>query len=84
MPEAIAEAGRIVEEAELVLDFGDDARGWMRFTVFEDLLAGGYFARAQDLEDPRIKATATANTAEEAFEVCLREAGISLRRERGA
>jgi len=84
MPEAIAEAGRIVEEAELVLDFGDDARGWMRFTVFEDLLAGGYFARAQDLEDPRIKATATANTPEEAFEVCLREAGISLRRERGA
>ena len=84
MPDAIAEAGRIVTEAEIVLDFGDDARGWMRFTVFEDMIAGGYFARAQDLEDPRVKATATADSPEEAFESCLREAGISLRRERGA
>lgn len=84
MPEAIAEAGRIVTEAELVLDFGDEARGWMRFTVFEDLLSGGFFARAQDLEDPRVKATVTADTPEEAFEACLRAAGVSLRRERGA
>ena len=83
MPAAIAEAGRIVTEAEIVLDFGEEARGWMRFTIFEDLLGGGYFARAQDLEDPRVKATATADTPEQAFEICLREAGISLRRERG-
>ena len=83
LPDAIAEAGRIVSEAEIVMDFGEEARGWMRVTVFEDLRAGGYFARAQDLEDPRVKATVTAETPEEAFQLCLREAGVSLRRARG-
>jgi hypothetical protein len=83
LPEAVVEAARIVEEAEIVLDFGDDVRGWMRLSVFEDLRAGGYFARAQDLEDPRVKAIVTAETPEAAFQACLREAGVSLRRGRG-
>ncbi|MFP6663174.1 MAG: hypothetical protein VCC00_03110 [Deltaproteobacteria bacterium] len=83
LPDAVAEAGRIIEEAEIVLDFGADIRGWMRFSVFQDLRAGGYFARAQDLEDPRVKAIATADTPEAAFSACLREAGVSLRRARG-
>lgn len=82
-PTAVTEIGRIVTEAEIVLDFGAEARGWMRVTVFEDLREGGFFARAQDLEDPRVKATVTDESAEAALQACIREAGISLRRERG-
>ena len=82
----VAEAARVVGEAEIVLDFGGDARGWFRIAVFEDLKADGdeaFFARATERGDPKLQAVATGATAQEAAASCLREAGVSLRRARG-
>jgi len=85
--EHVTEAARVVGESEIVIDFGPEARGWFRVTVFEDLKAApeaAYFARAVEREDPAIQALATAETPEEAASLCVREAGVSLRRARGA
>ena len=50
MTEHVTEAARVVGEAELVIEFTENARGWFRITVFEDLRAEGaddrFFARA--------------------------------------
>jgi hypothetical protein len=83
----MVEAARVLSEAEVVIDFGAKARGWFRITVLEDLRADGderFFARAVERDDPLIQAMAAGSTGEEAATLCLREAGISLRRARGA
>ena len=75
--------GHTSGEAEFVLDFEGRAGGWVRITVFEDLKAGDgdrYFARASFREHPELQAVATASSPEDAAALCLREAGISLRR----
>lgn len=83
----MTEAARIVSEAEVVIDFGPDARGWFRVSVLEDLRgeddAERYFARAIEKDDPAVQALATGATPEDAASACLREAGVSLRRARG-
>ena len=86
LTEHMVEAARVVDEAEVVIEFSEEARGWFRITVFEDLRAEGsdrYFARARDQSDPDVSAIVTAATPEEAAAGCLREAGVSLRRARG-
>jgi hypothetical protein len=86
LADQVTEAARVVGDAEMVLDFGGAARGWFRITVFEDLRGEGdsaYFARAVERDDPQVQALATAATPEEAASLCLREAGVSLRRARG-
>ena len=86
LTEHMTEAARIVGEAEMVIEFTATARGWFRVTVFEDLKGAGedarFFARATEKEDPQIQAIATAASPEEAASLCLKEAGISLRRAR--
>jgi hypothetical protein len=81
------EAAAVVGEAEFVLLFTETARGWFRVTVFEDLRATDpavrFFARAVEKEDPLVQAFVTAGTPEDAVTLCLREAGVSLRRARG-
>jgi hypothetical protein len=82
----VAEAARVVSEAEIVLEFEGGVRGWFRITVFEDLKPGDgdrFFARAVEREDPLLQAMSTAATPEEAATHCLREAGVTLRRARG-
>ena len=83
----MTEAARIVSEAEVVIDFGESARGWFRVTVLEDLRADGdaerYFARAVEKDDPAVQALAPGAAPEDAASACLREAGVSLRRARG-
>jgi hypothetical protein len=83
----MTEAARVVGEAEVVIDFGGAARGWFRVSVFEDLRAApgedAYFARAVERDDPQLQALASGATAEDAATLCLREAGVSLRRARG-
>ncbi|MBU6282394.1 hypothetical protein KGQ64_09155 [bacterium] len=79
----VTEAARVVGEAEFVLDFEGRAGGWVRITVFEDLKAGDadrFFARAGFRDRPELQAVATASTPEDAAALCLREAGITLRR----
>ena len=87
LTEHMVEAARVVGEAEVVIAFTETARGWFRVTVLEDLRATGeverYFARAQDRDDPLLIATAGGSTPEQAATLCLREAGVSLRRARG-
>ena len=87
LAEAVVEAAAVVGEAEIVLQFTETARGWFRVTVFEDLratdLALRYYARAVEKEDPLVQAFVTAGTPEDAATLCLREAGVSLRRARG-
>lgn len=82
----MTEAARIVSEAEVVIDFGETARGWFRVSVLEDLRAEDnaerYFARAVERDDPAVQALATGATPEDAASACLREAGVSLRRAR--
>jgi len=87
LTEHMVEAARVVSEAEVVIDFGAKARGWFRITVLEDLRGARderYFARAVERDDPQIQALASAATAEDAATLCLREAGVSLRRARGS
>ena len=83
----MTEAARVVSEAEVVIDFGEQARGWFRVVVLEDLrgenTAERYFARAVEKDDPAVQALATGATPEDAATACLREAGVSLRRARG-
>jgi hypothetical protein len=83
----MTEAARVVSEAEVVIDFGETARGWFRVRVLEDLRAADdgerYFARAVEKDDPAVQALATGATPEDAASACLREAGVSLRRARG-
>ena len=58
LSEHVTEAARIVGEAEIVIDFGPEARGWFRVAVFEDLKATpdtAYFARAVDDWGPRVE-----------------------------
>jgi len=87
LTEHMTEAARVVSEAEVVIDFGESARGWFRVGVFEDLRAADdaerYFARAVEKADPAVQALATGPTPEDAATACLREAGVSLRRARG-
>jgi len=87
LTEHMTEVARVVSEAEVVIDFGEAARGWFRVTVFEDLRAADdaerYFARAVERDDAGVQALATAGSPEDAAAVCLREAGVSLRRARG-
>lgn len=85
LPEHVVEAARVVGEAEVVLEFTPEARAWFRITVLEDLRAEGeerYFARAVGKDDPQLQALGTGATPEAAATLCLREAGISLRRAR--
>jgi len=87
LTEHMIEVACVISEAEVVIDFGAAARGWFRVTVFEDLRADGherFFARAVERDDPLIQAMAAAATGEDAATLCLREAGVSLRRARGA
>ena len=85
--EHVTEAAVVRAEAEVVVEFGEEARGWFRMTVFEDLKAEAgadrYFARAVEKGDGGIEATASGATPEAAATLCLRETGISLRRARG-
>jgi hypothetical protein len=88
LTEHMAEAARVVSEAEIVIDFDGAVRGWFRITVLEDLRAATddderFFARAVERDDPQLQALASGATAEEAATLCLREAGVSLRRARG-
>jgi len=87
LADAVVEAARVVGEAEFVIEFGEKARGWFRLTVFEDLRASDpaarYYARAVEKEDSQVQAFLAAATPEEAATLCLREAGVSLRRARG-
>lgn len=79
----VTEAARVVGEAEFVLDFEGRAGGWVKITVFEDLKAGEgdrFFARASFRDRPELQAVATASSPEAAATLCVREAGISLRR----
>lgn len=81
----VTEAARVVGEAEFVLEFEAGAGGWVTITVFEDLKAGDgdrYFARASFRDRPELQAVATASAPEDAAALCLREAGITLRRAR--
>ncbi|HEY8517404.1 MAG TPA: hypothetical protein VIS07_17980 [Candidatus Binatia bacterium] len=85
--EHVVEAASVVSEAEVVLEFTPDARGWFRVTVFEDLRAADdderYFARAEEKSEPTLQGLGTAATPEDAAAIALREAGVSLRRARG-
>lgn len=87
LADAVVEAAAVVGEAEIVLQFTERSRGWFRLTVFEDLRAtdpgARFFARAVEKEDPLVQASVTAGTPEDAVTLCLREAGVSLRRARG-
>jgi hypothetical protein len=87
LADAVVEAASIVGEAEVVLEFAPSARGWFRITVFEDLRASApearFFARAIEKDDALVQAQVTAGSPEEAATLCLREAGVSLRRARG-
>ena len=87
LADAVAEAAAVVGEAEVVLQFTEAARGWFRITVFEDLRSSfteaRFFARAVERDDPLVQAMAAGDTPEEAAALCLREAGVSLRRARG-
>lgn len=87
MTEHVTEAAAVVGEAELVISFTEDARGWFRVTVFEDLRAESpddrYFARAVEKADAGLEALATGPTPETAAALCIRETGITLRRARG-
>jgi hypothetical protein len=90
MTEHVNEAAAVVGEAELVIEFSEDARGWFRVAVFEDLRAESpdarYFARATEKTDgsaPGLEAIATGPTPEAAATFCIRETGITLRRARG-
>lgn len=82
----VVEAARVVDEGEVVIDFGDDVRAWFRVTVFEDLRPEGeerFFARAVGREDAALTALATATSPEDAATLCIAEAGVTLRRSRG-
>jgi hypothetical protein len=85
--EYVVELAGVVGEAEVVLEFGADARGWFRVCVFEDLQSTNpdrrFFARALEKDDPSVQALAHGSTPEEAAASCVREAGVSLRRARG-
>lgn len=85
--ENVVELAAVVGEAEVVLEFTEDVRGWFRITVFEDLKSsdpdGRYFARGVEKEDGTIQALANGATPEAAATLCVREAGTSLRRARG-
>lgn len=90
MTEHVSEAAAVVGEAELVIEFSEDARGWFRVAVFEDLRAESddarFFARATEKTDgsaPGLEAVATGPTPEAAATFCIRETGITLRRARG-
>jgi len=87
LTEHMTEAARVVSEAEVVIEFSEAARGWFRVTVFEDLRVSGederYFARAVEKDDQSIQSVGAGATPEDAATVCLREAGVSLRRARG-
>jgi hypothetical protein len=87
LTEHMTEAARVVSQAEIVIEFSETARGWFQVTVFEDLRAtddaGRYFARAVEKDDATVQALGSGATPEEAATICLREAGVSLRRARG-
>lgn len=87
LTEHVTEAAAVVGEAELVIEFTENARGWFRITVFEDLRAEGgsdrYFARAVEKAEGGLEAAASAATPEAAASLCIRETGITLRRARG-
>jgi hypothetical protein len=87
LTEHMTEAARVVSEAEVVVEFSEAARGWFRITVFEDLRATDdadrFFARAAEKDDASIQSLGAGATPEEAATICLREAGVSLRRARG-
>ena len=87
LTEHMTEAARVVSQAEVVIEFSETARGWFHVTVFEDLRstddADRYFARAAEKDDASIQSLGAGATPEEAATVCLREAGVSLRRARG-
>ena len=85
--ESVVEAARIVSEAEVVIHFTAEAHGWFRITVLEDLRdssAERFFARGVEKSDPSMQVIATGSSPEEAAALCLREAGVSLRRARGS
>ena len=87
MTEHVTEAAEVVGEAELVIEFTENARGWFRITVFEDLRAEGadnrFFARAVEKAESGLEALATGPSPEAAAALCIRETGITLRRARG-
>ena len=87
LTEHMTEAALVLSEAEVVIEFTPAARGWFRVTVFEDLRAEAgaerYFARAVEKDDASVQALGSGTTPEEAAAICLREAGVSLRRARG-
>ena len=88
LTEHMPEAAAVVSEAEIVIEFSPAARGWFRLTVFDDLRATDddrrYFARATELEEEELQAIGSGATPEAAATACLREAGVTLRRARGA
>jgi hypothetical protein len=85
--EHMTEVARVVAQAEVVIEFSATARGWFAVTVFEDLRATDdaerYFARAVEKDDASVQSLGAGATPEDAATVCLREAGVSLRRARG-
>jgi len=87
LTEHMTEAACVVSQAEVVIEFTPAARGWFRVTVFEDLRAEDdaerYFARAVDKDDESVQGLGSGATPEDAAAICLREAGVSLRRARG-
>ena len=87
LTEHMTEVARVVSQAEVVIEFSATARGWFQVTVFEDLRAtddaGRYFARAVEKDDAAVQALGAGPTPEDAATICLREAGVSLRRARG-
>jgi hypothetical protein len=88
MTEHVTEAAAVVGEAELVIEFTENARGWFRITVFEDLRAENaddrYFARSVEKGEGGLEALAGGPTPEAAAIHCIRETGITLRRARGS
>ncbi len=85
--ENAVEVAAVVGEAEIVLEFTEEVRGWFLVRVYEDLRSSSpdarYFAKAVEKEDSAIQALANGSTPEEAATLCVREAGTSLRRAPG-
>lgn len=86
-PENVTELASVVGEAEFVLDFGGEVQAVFRLRVCEDLLAEEaaerFFARAEAVDEAGLCGRGIADTPEAAAALCLRDAGVSLRRARG-